>query len=234
MPPINPEMVCQMFDRIAPTYDKANGVLSFGLDRSWRKQVATKVSRQENLILLDIATGTGDLMMAICHERPNVRTAVGIDVSLPMLKLGEEKAKPSYENRDISFRKGDACHLAFNDNSFDVVSIGFGIRNVADVQLALLEMLRVLTPGGQAYILEFSLPSNWLVRRVYLLYFRHILPLVGGLISKDYQAYRYLNQTVEAFFGVEEFQKLMNAAGFKDVRAVPLSFGIAQIYIGRK
>lgn len=223
-----------MFNRIAKTYDVTNRVLSFGLDVQWRKKLALCLPNNSHLKVLDIACGTGDLIFSICYLNKNVTEAVGVDISSNMISFAEEKCFKLNLNEKISFMTADACELPFADHSFDVITIAFGIRNVVNIKKAFSEIFRVLKPGGLLLILEFSLPKNRLVKNVYLGYFRHILPHVGGLISNDYSAYKYLNKSVESFYSPDTFSRMLNESNFKDVSFLPLTFGVAYIYQGRK
>ncbi|HNR29959.1 MAG TPA: ubiquinone/menaquinone biosynthesis methyltransferase [Candidatus Hydrogenedentes bacterium] len=230
----------EMFDRIAPRYDFLNRVLSLRRDVVWRRRMARHLPEGAALRLLDLATGTGDVMLSLCAIEPRIELALGVDVSSGMLSRARVKiARGPGRNRGrdaaaprCGLARVDATRLALRDASFDVATIAFGIRNVIDVDAALREMRRVLRRKGRALVLEFSLPGNALLRELYLLYFRRVLPRIGGLISGDIQAYRYLNETVETFPYGEAFCALMRAAGFVEVRAVPLTFGIAMLYVG--
>ena len=225
--------VWRMFDRIAPTYDLVNRLLSFNLDVSWRRRVETHLPPGEGLVLLDLATGTGDQVIALSRTG-RFKEAVGADMSQEMLAIGRQKVAAGGLSDLISMEVGDATALPFEDGRFDAVTISFGIRNVVHVDRALAEMRRVLRPGGRAIILEFSLPASPVVRLGHLLYLRWVLPLVGGLVSGDWKAYRYLNTTIEAFPYGEAFCKMMRDAGFSRAEADPVSFGIATIYIGER
>ncbi len=224
--------VWKMFDRIAHRYDLLNRLLSFGQDVIWRKKVARHLPQSPDLHILDVATGTGDLLISLYRESPRVTSGVGIDMAEKMLAIGEEKLARRKLDSSLALQKGDAMNIPFTDKTFDAASIAFGIRNVEDVERALREMYRVLKPGGRALILEFSLPGNRVIRRLYLFYFRHLLPRIGGIISGDSYAYRYLNQTVETFPYGEDFCHLMRKAGFREVHYQPLTLGIATIYRG--
>lgn len=225
--------VWKMFDRIAHRYDLLNHFLSLNRDKYWRKKVATLLPSGRDLAVLDLATGTGDQLVEL-YKSGRVSTGVGLDLAEKMLEIGRSKISSIGLSQKLRLQHGDAGIIPFGENSFDVVSISFGIRNVTDVPNALVEMRRVLRPGGRALLLEFSLPGNPLMRSLYLFYFRHVLPLLGGLISGDNIAYRYLNQTVETFPYGESFCRLMTEAGFTQVAATPLTFGIATIYQGDK
>ena len=214
-----------LFDRIATTYDTVNRVLSFGIDSLWRKQV---VRRLPQGAVLDLACGTGELALAIAKKKGVQVT--GLDLSEGMLEV----ARGRTEGHSITLIHGDAQHLPLADGSFDATTIAFGIRNVPDVPAALAEMHRVLRPGGRTLILEFSLPANRVVRALHCFYLRHILPRVGGWISGDREAYRYLNTTIESFPYGEDFLSLVRAAGFSDCSATPLTLGIATLYEGRR
>ncbi len=221
--------VWRMFDRIAPTYDLVNRLLSFGQDIYWRRAVARSLPEGEGLELLDLATGTGDQVISLVRTG-RIGRAVGMDMSAGMLAMGRQKIA----GLDIELREGDATDIPLPDASFDVVTITFGIRNVVHVDKALTELRRVLRPGGRALILEFSLPESRPVRALHLFYLRVILPLVGGLVSGDSSAYRYLNTTIESFPYGEDFCALMRQAGFSTATAMPLTFGIATLYEGRR
>lgn len=223
--------VWQMFDRIAPTYDLVNRLLSFNLDVRWRKQVHSHLPQKPDLRLLDLATGTGDQVISMMRAG-GIGSAVGMDMSTQMLAIGREKVEAAGLSSVISMEAGDATALPFEDASFDAVTISFGIRNVVHFDKALAEMRRILRPGGRAIILEFSLPRSPVVRLGHLFYLRYVLPLVGGVVSGDWDAYRYLNTTIEAFPYGEAFAKMMRDAGFERATPHPVTFGIATIYVG--
>jgi demethylmenaquinone methyltransferase/2-methoxy-6-polyprenyl-1,4-benzoquinol methylase len=226
--------VWKMFDRIAHRYDLLNRLLSAGQDVVWRKKVGKFLPKKDKLHVLDVATGTADLLIYMRDTNPAVASGVGIDMAEQMLAIGREKLAKKGLDKQFTLRSGNAEAIPFSDNQFDAATISFGIRNVSDVPKALREMQRVLKPGGRALILEFSLPNNKLLRGLYLFYFRNILPKIGGLISGDFYAYKYLNNTVETFPYGKDFCKLMEDAGFKNVQMHPLTFGIATIYYGDK
>ena len=222
-----------MFDGIARRYDVLNRVLSLQRDQRWRRLAAQLVLAAHPRTVLDIATGTADLPLLLTALDPHLRVT-GIDIAAEMLARGRAKVRRHGTGGRIVLRQGDALALPAAAVSVDAVTIAFGIRNVADYRTALREMYRVLRPSGSVTILEFSLPPHPLVRLTYLLYFRHLLPIVGGLISGNPTAYRYLNRSVESFPGAEEFGRLLAAAGFERVRRIALTFGIAAIYHARK
>lgn len=225
--------VWKMFDRIAHRYDLLNHLLSGNRDIVWRRRMAAMLPARDNLDVLDLATGTGDQLLTLA-ETGKLRSGVGVDLAEKMLEVGRGKIAERKLGSLLKLQTGDAGAIPFANNSFDVVSITFGIRNVLDVSTALREMCRVLRPNGRALILEFSLPRNALIRKGYLFYFRHILPRLGGLISGDSYAYRYLNQTVETFPYGDAFRSLMAEAGFTNVHATEVTFGVATIYSGDK
>lgn len=224
----------KMFDRIAHRYDLLNRLLSMGTDVRWRRKLNRRVPAGEKLRVLDLATGTADVLIAMNGACPQVASGVGLDMSGGMLHYGREKLIRLGLDRKFRLVRGDATCLGLESSQFDAVTISFGIRNVIDVPQGLREMRRILKPGGRALILEFSLPSNRLFRALYLFYFRNILPRIGALISGDSYAYRYLNETVETFPYGEVFCQLMRDAGFEAVTATPLTFGIASLYQGER
>ncbi|HPU97876.1 MAG TPA: bifunctional demethylmenaquinone methyltransferase/2-methoxy-6-polyprenyl-1,4-benzoquinol methylase UbiE [Candidatus Hydrogenedentes bacterium] len=227
--------IWKMFDRIAPAYDRANRLLSMGTDRRWRAKLVALLPDTPGLKLVDLATGTGDVLLAAARERTGtLNIAVGADLSGGMLSVGREKIRAAGLSGKCFLTRGDALHLPFPDCWADAVTMAFGIRNTVDPPAALREMARILRPGGRALILEFSLPEHPLIRSGYLFYFRHMLPLLGGWIAGDTGAYRYLNRTVESFPQGETFISLMAAAGFARMRHIKLTFGIASLYIGEK
>ncbi len=224
----------RMFDRIAPTYDLVNRSLSMGQDILWRGRLSKRVPAVNNLHVLDLATGTGDQLLSVINERPEaVIEAVGLDLSEGMLEVGRKKMEARGLGSLVKLMHGDASKLPFEDRSFDAVTMSFGIRNVDNVPATLAEIHRVLKPEGRALIMEFSLPRQRAMRGMYLVYLRQLLPRLGGLISGDTSAYRYLNLTVEEFPYGDEFCGMMRDAGFADASAIPLTFGVASIYEGR-
>lgn len=225
--------VPEMFNRISSQYDMANRVLSFGMDLRWRRSLAAHLPAGKNLALLDLATGTGDQIRALFEAGGSISQATGIDLSSGMLEIAKTKfARKPYGNKTV-FREADALALPFHDSSFDVCTFAFGIRNVQVPLQALKEMYRVAAPQGRCLILEFSLPEN-LFRKPYLFYLRHLLPRLGGWISKDREAYRYLNRTIEDFAYGEAFLHWMRESGWSRVSAIPLLFGSVTLYRGDK
>lgn len=225
--------VASMFDRIAPTYDRLNRLLSLRGDVRWRDCLARALAARGVDSVLDVATGTADLLLAVCRHLPHLRRSVGVDLAPDMLRIGRDKL--SRAGYTATMQVGDAHRLLFADASFDAVTVGFGIRNMADRPRALAEMHRVLKPGGTLAVLEFGLPKSPRLRALYLAYFRHMLPAIGRLISGDARAYRYLNNSVEAFPSSERFVTLLRRVGFTEVTKRALTFGVATLYLaGRK
>lgn len=234
MPNNEQEIIGLMFDRIAKSYDMLNRILSFRQDVRWRRIVSRAIAYEGERTLLDVATGTGDLLITICEDHPNIIQAHGIDIATNMLAIAEKKIRTySWQSR-VSLQRADVTALPFADQSFDVITTSFGIRNVVNIREALTEMARVLKNDGMLIILEFSLPKNWLVRMGYLFYFRYVLPCIGGIFSGDFSAYRYLNRTVEEFFPVEALSAMLKQHGYSRVEISSLSGGIATIYGARK
>ncbi len=217
-----------MFDRISPQYDRANRILSFGMDMRWRKRLASHLPKKEGLALLDLATGTGDQIRALFEAGAPIAKATGIDLSKGMLEIAKKKfaAKPYGPKTD--FLEADALALPFEDNAFDVCTFSFGIRNVNDPIQALKEIRRV---ASRCLILEFSLPDN-LFRGPYLFYLRHLLPQIGCFLSKAPDAYRYLNRTIEGFAYGDAFLQWMKESGWRKAQAIPLCFGSVTLYRG--
>lgn len=226
--------VHRMFDRIAGRYDLLNRLLSMRRDVAWRKKVGRLLPDKKSITLLDLATGTGDLILSLMNQNNCIDSGVGLDMSSGMLDIAQKKINSSDLKNKLTLVRSDASSIPFAGRSFDAVTIAFGIRNVIDVNVALKEMHRVLKPGGKVLILEFSLPPNRLIRSAYMFYFRHILPRIGSVISGDSQAYRYLNQTVETFPCGDDFLALMKQVNFDSVICHPQTLGIASIYEGVK
>ncbi len=223
----------RIFDDIAPTYDSLNRALSFGIDVYWRHQIKNNLPKQKDIQVLDLATGTADVPLVLA-KASQVAKIQGLDLSEKMVEIGKEKVKKANLQGKISLGIGDGCNLPVEDAQYDATTVSFGIRNFPSTLKGLQEMHRILKPGGRAMVMEFSLPTNVLVRMVYLFYFRHVLPFVGNLFSGHGDAYSYLNKTVEDYPYGEAFLKIMREAGFKSPKAMPLTFGIATLYIGDK
>ena len=227
------EKIQQMFGTIAPRYDFLNRMLSFGIDRRWRKKAVRLLKYREGARILDVATGTGDVALEIARTTPPSVKITGADFCREMVDLGQLKAAQSPYAGRIDFKVAPCEDLPFPNETFDSITIAFGIRNVVDRKLGLAEMWRVLRPGGRMIILEFSTPRSLLFRQIYYFYFRRVLPVIGGLVSK-YNAYRYLPDSVLEFPSHEEFAAMIEEAGFRSVHIKELTFGIASIYVGDK
>jgi demethylmenaquinone methyltransferase/2-methoxy-6-polyprenyl-1,4-benzoquinol methylase len=228
------DAVCRMFDSIAPHYVLLNHILSFGCDFLWRRKLANKISKDKKLKVLDLATGTGDLLISLLKKNPNITEAIGLDISENMLALCRQSISKHKLNDRINLVRADAVNSGLPDESFGVITMGFGIRNTPDAFKILCEIYRLLRKGGTVLILEFALPTNRIIRKCYLLYLRNFVPLLGRIISGDKNAYRYLNTSIENFYGMDDFTDLMRKAGFSDVSAIPLTFGVACIYKASK
>lgn len=226
------QQVEQMFDNIAPKYDFLNHFLSLGIDKLWRKKAVRILKQNQPKRILDVATGTGDF--AIAASRLEVDEIVGFDLSEQMIRVGEEKVKKLKLDSLIRFQKGDSEQMPFEDASFDAITVAFGVRNFETLQKGLDEFLRVLRNGGVAIILEFSKPKYFPFKQLYRFYFFHILPFIGGLVSRDSSAYSYLPESVMAFPDDQEMLDILDRTGFSNVRQKRLTFGIATIYVARK
>ena len=223
-----------MFDNIAHSYDRLNHLLSFGIDVLRRKKAIRMLRKRNPDRMLDVATGTGDF--ALEAERMGVKASeiIGVDISNGMLDIGRQKVNKKNLSKQIDLRYGDSENLPFDDGYFDVATCAFGVRNFENLERGLSEILRVLKPGGAAYILEFSKPKSFPFKQAYWFYFRAVLPLVGKFISKDRRAYDYLPESVAAFPHGEGFLEIMRNCGFTQVGRVSLTGGIASIYYGEK
>lgn len=227
------EQIRQMFGAIAPRYDFLNRLLSLGIDRRWRKKAVRLLKYSSGSRILDVATGTGDVALEIARTTPDSVRITGADFCSEMVELGKIKVAASKYAKRIDFTVAPCEDLPFPDNTFDSITIAFGIRNVVDRKLGLAEMWRVLKPGGRMIILEFSTPRSALFRQIYYFYFKQLLPVIGGLFSK-YNAYKYLPDSVIEFPSQHEFVKMIADAGFRTPHLHELTFGIASIYVGDK
>ncbi len=226
------QQIASMFDGIAHRYDALNRIISLGLDRRWRRQALGMLATGRRRSVLDVATGTGDLVIEVDRIlRPD--TIVGVDLSEEMLLLARRKTESSISAR-LEFRQADSARLPFAQGTFDAVTVSFGVRNFEHLQASLTEMIRVLRPGGHCMILEFSTPQKPLVVIGHTLALRVFVPLVGRLMSKDPAAYRYLPKSVAAFPQGEKFAALMLTAGCEQVTTRKLAPGVCTVYVGRK
>ena len=224
-----------MFDSIAGNYDRLNHILSLDIDKSWRKKAVREIVVKDTpLKILDVASGTGDFAMAIARDSAPGSLITGTDISEGMLAIGREKVKTAGLNDRIRLEYGDCEQLEYPAGSFDRVSVAFGVRNFEHLEKGLSEMCRILKPGGKSVILELSVPGNPILKSVYKLYFLHILPLIGGLVSGDRATYRYLPASVLKFPSPEKVCSMMRSAGFSEVRTKALTFGICRMFVGIK
>lgn len=239
-PPVKPyqaegskkEQVAEMFDNIAGRYDFLNHFFSMGIDVLWRRKAIKMLKPSAPKSILDIATGTGDFAFAALKLNP--KEVIGVDISKGMVDVGIEKVKKHNKSDIITLQLGDSEQLVFEDNRFDAITVGFGVRNFENLEKGLSEMVRVLKPGGKAAILEFSKPKKFPVKQGYFFYFRHIMPLIGKLVSKDSSAYTYLPESVLAFPEGEDFVEIAKRSGFSACTPRQVSGGIATIYLAEK
>lgn len=222
-----------MFDTIAPDYDKLNHILSLNVDKGWRKiAVRQIIDTDAPLRILDVACGTGDFLIEIAEKANKESLLQGIDISEEMMKIGREKIKK--HGFTAKLEQADCEALPFDNDTFDRISVGFGVRNFEHLSLGIKEMCRVLKPNGKLVILELSVPTNPFIRWCYKLYFLKILPAIGGWVSGDKGAYKYLPASVLKFPAPPVFIDIMKEAGFKTVIHKPLTLGICRMYIGLK
>ena len=226
------EQVTQMFDTISSEYDGLNRVISFGIDIKWRKKVVDLVTSAQPETVLDVATGTGDL--AISLSATNATKIVGIDISPGMLEVGKKKVNEQDLTKKIDMLIGDSENLPFDNNSFDAITVAFGIRNFMNLEKGLSEILRVLRPGGIFVILETSVPTTPFFKQGYRIYSKYILPNIGKLFSKDKNAYQYLSESASVFPYGEELNNILSKIGFINVKDLPQTFGVASIYTASK
>lgn len=229
------DRVRRMFGEIAHRYDFLNCLLSLGIDRSWRRKTVRLVPPEGDAPVLDVCTGTADLALAYWRASGRTATVVGADFCQPMLAVGREKCRKAGAESHVTLVEADTLHLPFPDDRFQIVSVAFGLRNVADTDAGLREMVRVCQPGGRVAVLEFTTPTLWPLGAMYAWYFRRVLPRIGQLLARNSQAaYNYLPQSVGQFPQGEALADRMRAAGLCDVRFYPFTFGVATLYVGRK
>ena len=227
------KQVEQMFDNIAPTYDTLNHRLSWDIDKGWRKKAIGQLAPHAPKVMLDIATGTGDLAI-LSAQMLHPKTLIGADISEGMMEIGRQKVRQMGLDSVVRFEKEDCLHLSYEDNTFDAVTAAFGIRNFADLDKGLSEMCRVLKPGGHLSIVELTTPVSFPMKQLFHIYSHTVLPVYGRLISKDTSAYSYLTKTIEAFPQGERMQQILQQAGFKDATFRRLTFGICTMYFATK
>lgn len=226
------EQVAQMFDNISEDYDGLNRVISLGIDVSWRKKVVKLVGENNPQQILDIATGTGDLALMMSELNPE--KIVGLDISEGMLQVGRQKIAKANLSNKIKMIVGDSENIPFPDNTFDAITVSFGVRNFENLDKGLTEILRVLKPGGKFVILETSNPTKFPFKQGYKLYTNYILPIIGKLFSKDKVAYSYLSETANSFPFGKAFNNILQKNGFKNAKNIPVTFGVASIYTALK
>ncbi len=226
------QQVENMFDGIAHNYDFLNRLLSFRIDVLWRNRVIKMLKPFKPQRILDVATGTADLAIAL--QKLNPQSVIGIDISAGMLAIGQQKIEQKKLNNNITLQKADSENLPFEDNYFDAVTVAFGVRNFENLEKGLSEIRRVLKPDGQFIILEFSKVKVFPLKQLYHFYFRYITPFVGRIFSKSNQAYTYLPNSVAVFPEGEEMCVILQKVGFKQPLCKHVSFGIASIYQSKK
>lgn len=225
------QQVEQMFDSIAPAYDFMNRAMTLGIDRLWRRKAVGMLRADKPEMVLDVATGTGDLAILLARKLPQARIT-GVDLSSGMIKVGQEKIAAKGLSNRICLQVGDCLSLPFDDGTFDCVTVAYGVRNFSDLEAGYREMHRVMRPGGKLCVIELSTPRNRIVKPLYNLYTKHIIPLVGRMVSKDTRAYSYLPESIAAVPQRESMCELMRRAGFKEAHFRSMTFGVCTIYIG--
>ena len=227
------KQVEQMFDNIAPTYDKLNHRLSWDIDKGWRRMAIRQLQPFAPKTLLDIATGTGDFAI-LAAKMLKPEKLIGADISEGMMEIGRQKVKAEGLDSIVSFEKEDCLNLSYADGTFDAVTAAFGIRNFADLDKGLKEMQRVLKPGGHLSIVELTTPVSFPMKQLFRIYSHTVLPVYGRLISKDTSAYGYLTKTIEAFPQGERMMEILKKAGFAEASFKRLTFGICTMYFATK
>jgi len=224
--------IASLFNNIAQHYDLLNHLLSFNIDKIWRRKALKGHISVDTQLVLDIACGTGDFAVQLIKS--GAGQVVGVDISEEMIKVGKSKVDKQGLTSKVVLQMGDGASLEFIDNTFDLVTVAFGVRNFEKRAESLREMLRVLRPQGEVIILEFSTPHKFPIKQLYRFYFMHVLPCIGGIISGHREAYQYLPNTVYAFPQGDQFVEEMRVAGFENLSYQKMSFGIATIYYGKK
>lgn len=227
------KQVSKMFDNIAPYYDFLNRFLSLGIDTIWRKKAIKQLAEIKPKNVLDVATGTADMALEIWKQVAPDKI-MGIDISARMLEVGQKKIDKKQLGEKIELKLEDSENLSFEGNTFDAVSVAFGVRNFENLEKGLEEIYRVLRKGGRLVVLEFSKPTIFPFKQIFQFYFRNILPFIGRFTSKDPKAYRYLYESVQAFPDGKDFEEVLRKTGFTTTKIIPLSLGICSIYLGEK
>jgi demethylmenaquinone methyltransferase/2-methoxy-6-polyprenyl-1,4-benzoquinol methylase len=227
------EQVEEMFNAIAPAYDFMNRAMTFGIDKLWRRRAVKMVKALEPCHILDVATGTGDLALQLCRAIKQT-TVTGIDLSAHMLQIGAEKVEKAGLSNRITLQKADCLNLPFADNTFDAVTVAYGVRNFEHLDKGYAEMARVLRKGGMLCVIELAVPTGAVVRPFYNLYTRRIIPAIGLMISSDSRAYTYLPESIAAMPGGKQMLNIMEQAGLSNARLTLLTFGTCAIYTAIK
>ena len=230
----NKEESWKIFDSIYRKYDILNRILSFGLDTHWRKKITGLTKSKSDIRLIDFASGTGDVIISFMKITNNLEYACGTDLSEKMLISGKEKIDHLNLDRNFDMLRSDAVNTPIKNSSFNVATIAFGIRNMPDPGKVLSEMKRVLVKGGEIFVLEFSLPSNRIIKKLHIAYLRTFIPFIGKVISGNFGAYKYLDKTIESFPYGEKFAKLLMESGFSECLYKSLAFGAVTLYRGVK
>ncbi|MCO5268823.1 MAG: bifunctional demethylmenaquinone methyltransferase/2-methoxy-6-polyprenyl-1,4-benzoquinol methylase UbiE [Brumimicrobium sp.] len=226
------EEVSEMFNNISKKYDFLNHFLSLGIDKLWRKKAIRILKQSQPKNIIDLATGTGDF--AIASLKLNPKKIIGVDISDGMLEVGRQKIKKLKQENIISMIHGDSENLPFENDEFDALTVGFGVRNYEHLEKGLAEMLRVVKPNGTLVILEFSKPKRFPLKQLFGIYSKYMIPFFGKLFSKDNAAYTYLPESVAIFPEGKDFLNILEKVGYRNTKAIPVSGGIATIYVGIK
>jgi demethylmenaquinone methyltransferase/2-methoxy-6-polyprenyl-1,4-benzoquinol methylase len=226
------KQVEQMFDNISGNYDGLNRVISFGIDLKWRRKVIEMVKKTNPKYILDVATGTGDLAIAMADS--DAEKIIGLDISAGMLQVGKDKIQKKKLNKRIEMVQADSENLPYPDHTFDAITVAFGVRNFENLEKGLSEIYRVLSPGGIFVVLETSVPTKFPFKQGYRVYSNYVLPTIGKLFSKDKSAYQYLSESASVFPFGEKFNNILRKTGFTDVENLPQTFGVSTIYSATK
>lgn len=227
------QQVEQMFNNIAPTYDRLNHTLSLGIDRRWRRKAVDALKPFRPSTILDIATGTGDFAILAARRLAPDRI-IGVDISEGMMEVGRQKVKEAALDTVISFAKDDSTDLSFDDSTFDAVTVAYGARNFDDLEAGLREMCRVLKPGGHLMLVELTTPPRFPMKQLFKVYAHTVMPFIGRIISHDDSAYTYLPHSMEAFPQAEQLVPLMRQSGFSAVNFKRFTFGLSTMYLATK
>jgi demethylmenaquinone methyltransferase/2-methoxy-6-polyprenyl-1,4-benzoquinol methylase len=228
------QQVAEMFNNISHSYDFLNHFFSLGIDVLWRKKAIRILKKENPHRILDVATGTGDFALEAVRMKMQDVQITGVDISAGMIEVGKKKVAKKKLEHAITLQSADSENLPFDTGHFDAFTVAFGVRNFQDLRKGMSEMLRVLKPGGMGVIIEFSRPNRFPIKQLFTFYFKYVMPTIGKLVSKDARAYTYLPESVDAFPSGNDFLKVMTELGYREVKCIPLSGGIASIYIGKK